>query len=232
VPVKPEEPNLRPDDLLVFIDETGDVQLSDPNHQLFGLGGCALPAPLYLPLIAEPWSRLKQAFFGGVENVLHASSMRPTNEQISALAGFFRNGQFMRIACLVDRTSGARVLYDTYGNCSTMIHAFIHQVAAGRSYKRIVIVVEASEALDRFAGAYFGNPSKFNWVEHDYLPVEVWRNRKSDRVAGLEVADFIMHAAGGQMRKGSLRGDDHRQDFRAVFSEVPDKWVRFAHLTD
>jgi len=43
--------------LLIFIDETGDEDFSDPKNPTFGRGGCGALMPEYKRRIAKPWRR-------------------------------------------------------------------------------------------------------------------------------------------------------------------------------
>jgi len=45
--------------LLIFIDETGNEDLSDPKNPTFGRGGCGSLVTEYKLRIAKPWRRLK-----------------------------------------------------------------------------------------------------------------------------------------------------------------------------
>ena len=66
---------IKPDTLLLFIDETGHEQLTDPNYPIFGMGGCAVMGNSYEHIIREPWRELKAQHFGGPDVPLHASDL-------------------------------------------------------------------------------------------------------------------------------------------------------------
>ena len=51
---------LPPRSLLIFVDETGNDDLSGPNNPTFGRGGCGVLLSEYKNSIAKPWRRLKR----------------------------------------------------------------------------------------------------------------------------------------------------------------------------
>jgi hypothetical protein len=216
-------------DLLAFVDETGHDSLSDPNHRLFGLGGCAVPLPVYYERLVKPWLELRNAHFGDIEGALHASELTPDGAGIEALAEFFRGYPFYRVAALVTPASVNDEGEEPYDLCASTLISFLHQIGVINSCRRIVLTFESAGAADAVATRSLSQQARFTDSAHDYLPISVFRARKRDRVPGLEVADFVMHAAGTQVRKG-LGQRPQRKDFQAVFSGVSDDWVRFGLL--
>ncbi len=218
-----------PTDLLAFIDETGHHSLSDPSHAVFGVGGCAIPFPHYADVLEGPWRALKHEYFSDATDALHASQISPTGAGVQAIASLFLTTPFYRLAALIDN----QVASDEhpYDRCGTLLLAFLHQLAAKTACSRIVLTFESLGSEDSIATRYFNQRARFSDSRIDYVPVTVFRARKQDQLPGLEIADFVMHAAGGQVRR-SLSVDHQRKDFRAVFSDVPDEWVYFGHLSD
>lgn len=53
-----EELKLPVRSLLIFVDETGNEDLSDPKNPTFGRGGCGCLYPAYRDLIKKPWCKL------------------------------------------------------------------------------------------------------------------------------------------------------------------------------
>src|SRR5262245_60657052 len=92
------------DTLVVFIDETGNEDYSDPNNPTFGRGGCAALGADYKRLIKKPWRKLKRERLGGVTKSFHATEFeqtRPTKVQISAISRFLKQ-PFWRFAVMSD----------------------------------------------------------------------------------------------------------------------------------
>ncbi len=87
--------------LLVFIDETGDEAFSDPQHPVFGLGGCAMLVADYTTWVRPRWLQMKQRFFGGPDVPLHANELRvPSQAQIDALCEVFAIDRFTRVVAV------------------------------------------------------------------------------------------------------------------------------------
>ena len=56
----PDTIPLTPRTLLVFVDETGNEDYSDPKNPTFGRGGCAVLGKEYRNKIKKPWRKLKR----------------------------------------------------------------------------------------------------------------------------------------------------------------------------
>ena len=88
---------INPATLLVFMDETGEESLSDPNAPFFGVGGLIVGCRQYFESVENPWHLIKDERFGGRGYPLHASDLRnPSTEQIDSLNTFFSNDTFGR----------------------------------------------------------------------------------------------------------------------------------------
>src|SRR6516225_7097380 len=77
--------------LLIFIDETGTEDLSDPKNPTFGRGGCGVLFSEYKLRIAKPWRHLKRERLGGAAKPFHAAEFertRPTMYQITGINAF------------------------------------------------------------------------------------------------------------------------------------------------
>ncbi len=93
-----------PRSLLIFIDETGNEDLSDPKNPTFGRGGCGSLMSEYKLRIAKPWRRLKRERLGGAAKPFHATDFeqtRPTMHQITGINAFLAR-PFWRFAAMCD----------------------------------------------------------------------------------------------------------------------------------
>lgn len=69
-------------------------------------------------------------------------------------------------------------------------------------------------------------------VDGKRIPFQCHLTRKDQAEPALEVADFIMHAAGGQVR-GSLKGrTGFRLDFQSVFQSVEDQLASYMSVEE
>jgi hypothetical protein len=216
---------VHPHCLMYFVDETGNEDFADPDFPVFGMGGCGLLAAAIEQNLRGPWRRMKDQHFGGAGTPLHASDLRaPAAEQLAALNNFFESQTFARFAVTM--------------TCKSQLPSGIKpiQVMPGLLRRRweeltprfvplpieVAFIHEASDRGDELLEQYFG-PSivtidgKQVNVHHGILP-------KGDEA--LEVADFVVHAAGGQARHGIKPDRPVRRDFEAVFLANP-LWSSF-----
>jgi hypothetical protein len=217
--------------LLVAIDETGHEQPSS-HHPAFGLGGCAFPIAMYTPWVRDPWRELKAAHFGGPDVPLHAVDLPPTEQQAEALGTFFRQGRFGRIGALTSVATSSEVPIPDYPLVAGFVVDRIGRLVEHFNCNGAVLVHEESARTDSLAATHFDFP----WITgpgSTQLPFVKFRMPKSANEPFLEVADFIMHAAGGQVRAslaGRAWGD--RKDFQAVFLTTPPELSEFREIQE
>jgi hypothetical protein len=206
--------------LMHFVDETGHEEFADDNYPVFGMGGCAILAAAVDQNLRKPWCDMKALYFGGADVPLHACDLRdPTKEQLEALNQFFETQTFGRFAVTMTRKTE---LPDQVKPIQVMPGLL------RRRWKEllprfqplpveVVFIHEASDRGDEMLERYFG-PSivKINrkdvTVHHGIMP-------KGDEA--LEVADFIVHTAGGQAKHGINPGHPARRDFESIFRKNP-----------
>lgn len=226
---------LEPTCLLVFIDETGDELFSDPHHPVFGLGGCAVLVGDYVNSVRPAWRRMKDQHFVGADSVLHANELRsPTADQLKALSSFFGQRHFARLAAVASGKSLLPNEYSPYQVVSRAFLARIERIALRFTFTRIALLMESSERANALAERHVG---PYNKADVEYLgrtvqvPIDHYFVPKAMNEPGIEIADFVMHAAGGQVRSectGPARG--FRKDFTAVFRDVPRELVEYMNI--
>lgn len=221
--------------LLAFVDETGHELFSDPKHPVFGLGGCILLVSEYVNQVRPTWLRLKEQYFGDANIPLHAAELRsPTQEQVNALNAFFASGRLARFTAVASEKSVLPDEYSTYQLVSRVMLARIERLARHSSFSRIVLLVESSARTNALAERHLG---PYATADLEYLertvkvPIDHYFVPKALTEPGIEIADFIMHAAGGQVRN-EITGKEprFRNDFRAVFQDVPRKLVDYMKI--
>lgn len=225
------EPPVDPHDSVVFLDETGDERFSDATHQVFGLGGCAIRASLYDAVVREPWEEMKTHAFHDHRGRMHASEMKPNQIQVEALAAYFRQQEFLRIAAMVTPESRHSNATERLAECCVFISAALQSFAQDGRASRLFFVIEDSHR----------RPAHVSWYLRQQIMIQSGKGRNAVPVvvgtmdkllgeAGLEVADFVMHAAGGQMRRGLSPTVEHRKDFATVFTDARQSLVRFTFV--
>jgi Protein of unknown function (DUF3800) len=209
--------------LMFFTDETGHENFADPNYPVFGLGGCAIISSAAEANIRKPWRAMKAAHFGGADVPLHASALRdPTSEQLNALSKFFREQQFARYAVTMSKSVvlptgmtpfelAARALANRFQDLLRRVSPEPNEVA---------LLHEASDRCNQLIQKYLGGTVVR--INDKLVPVHKGLVKKSRGLPELEVADFVMHAAG--RRAVHLHRDPTakaQKDFEAVFYSNP-----------
>jgi hypothetical protein len=209
--------------LLFFTDETGHENFADPNYRVFGLGGCAIISSAAEAIIREPWRAMKAEHFFGENVPLHANELRnPTAEQLNALSKFFREQQFARYAVTMSKSVvlptgmspfelAARTLANRFQDLLRRVLPEPNEVA---------LLHEASDRCNQLIQKHLGGTVV--QINGKLVPVHKGLIRKSHGLPELEVADFVMHAAG--RRALHLHRDPTakvQKDFEAVFHSDP-----------
>lgn len=227
---------LEPNDLLVCIDETGSETLSDPRYPVFGIGGCAIRGDRYVSEIDQPWREIKSSYFAGPDKPLHANDIDRRNDSgILALGEFFQQRQFARFATVI--TSATKI--DPPGTPPYLAAALavldqLRELIVRSTFYRFALVVESSHRGNPLVREHF---SGF-WPLLDTpdgparAPIERCFMSKEACNPGLEVADFIMHAAGTQSYATLRKRTTFRKDFEVVFMPSPDWFSDFQLITN
>lgn len=213
------ELKVSPNCLLFYIDETGHETFAN-THPVFGMGGCAELACNYEANIKTPWLQLKSQFFGDSNAILHAADLGKISlEQKIAFCEFFHENLFSRVYTTVSVASTKPDEIEPYHLIARCLLERMTKVAAYYPFDSIAIIFESSERLDKLAAKYF---SEYSFSENGKtIPIEYRRMPKHTREAGLEVADFIIHTAGGQARHKMDGKVGFRKDYECIFQKIP-----------
>jgi hypothetical protein len=227
-----ERLQVHPHCLMFLNDETGHEDFADPRNRVFGIGGCAVMAGAIDTAIKAPWRALKERYFGGQSVPLHAADLRaPTEEQLAALGKFFRQQEFGRFAVTMTASTSMPAGRRSFDVMPGIIRARWQELAARfqPTSVEVAFLHEASERGDPLIEEFFGElvghiDGKTIATHHGLLP-------KSAGDESMEVADFIIQAAGWQAARWA-RGDMRiRQDFQAIF-HANTLWSSFIHLDE
>ncbi len=221
---------LGPKTLLFAIDETGHENFNDPNYPFFGFGGCGVLVQDYLRLIEKPWTFMCKQFFSEFERPLHAADLRnPTNKQIESLNHFFTKFEFFRVATLAAKNA---INIKKYSSIKILSHALLerlYDVGQWAEFDRIFIIFEESERIEIKIIQSLAN-KKISRKGHE-ISIELGLMPKSSCNPALEIADFIIHTAGRQVRHRNTKDNNFLPDFSAVFKTVDSRLQSFMEIT-
>jgi hypothetical protein len=223
-PVGFEVLRLPPCSLLIFIDETGNEDLSDPKNPTFGRGGCGSLMSEYKRRIAKPWRRLKRERLGGASKPFHATEFeqtRPTPQQITGINGFIARG-FWRFATMCDARTELPVGIDAHKAISLVTLAYVARLVSKCDVNVVALIFESSDRGDSLVTRDYDLANmelKNMWgrrveVEGCFMP-------KAAMEPGLEVADLIVHTAGRQRRHEMAGRTGHTKDFQQIYWHSP-----------
>jgi hypothetical protein len=215
--------------LAVFVDDTGHEALVK-GHPVYGLGGCAVMGRDFERVIWQPWREVRRRVTGSPDTPLHASefSRFATQENIEAVADFFRSQPFARIGAIISIETKLANDLGPVATIAAVLQKRIVDIARWTPFDSLAIIFESSERADPliqdafqgFAIAEAGKP----------IPVDFYLMPKSAGEPALEVADFIMHAVGRQVRKNLARREGFALDYQAVFHSVDQRLVSYMEV--
>jgi hypothetical protein len=162
---------------------------------------------------------VRELVTGSPATQLHASDFMPQPAHIDAISNFFQANHFWRFAAVFTKETR---LVDEFSLMRTMKGALqnrINEMVNMTLCKEVVVIFEASQRTDKliqdaFQDLEISRGSKF-------IPFICYFMPKSAAEPALEVADFVMHAVGGQARQNLKQHGNYRADFCAVFHSVP-----------
>lgn len=216
MPRTEEEIKITAERLLVFIDDTGHETYK--GHNYYALGGCVVLGAGYAWL-KQQWRTVRQTINGDPDKPLHAADMQRKPENFEALAKFFLDPCFARIAAASTRkTPYPRDMHPAVPVMGTLEQQ-INGLANLLPCDGVAIIVESSQRADPVLKQHFGElKSEVVQVAH---PTEYFMMPKSSAEPGLEVADFIISAAGSQVRRIVEGRNGFAPDFKDVFDRLP-----------
>lgn len=220
-----ESLTLAPTTLVVFVDETGNEDYSDPKNPTFGRGGCAILGINYVKTIKKPWHKLKREVLGGASKPFHAATFeqsKPTLRQIVRINTFLRQ-PFWRFAVMSDIRTMLPDDVDGHRAISIVTMNFIRKlVATYGNVSKVSLVFEASGRGDDLVRRDF-DLANMNIANRAGYKIEVdgYFMDKRGMEPGLEVADLVAHTAGRQRRHQLAGKEGTVKDFQQMYWHSP-----------
>ncbi|MBL7190707.1 DUF3800 domain-containing protein [bacterium] len=226
------------DSFLIFIDETGVESLNDHNYPIFGIGGCGVLAKHYYSKIVLPWKDLKEREFDGSENPLHATGLKPNKSQIDSLNSFFIQSCFARMAVVISDKTKFKIRADVYAIAALDFPYRIKNILENTHFSEIIFIFESSQRTDYLTTKYFDNLRLMKEYPNGKVinvKLHKFRMKKEYNEPGLEVADFIINAAGTTVRdklNGKINEYIDRKDFNNIFNKAGLKLASFLEIKE
>jgi hypothetical protein len=215
--------------LAFYVDDTGHEALAS-GHPVYALGGCAVLGRDMERLLTQPWREVRKRVTGSPDTPLHANKFGNKAEHIEAVVEFFRLQAFFRFAAvLTDQTTLADEL-SIIRTMKEVLQRRIVEIAERTLCKEVKIIFESSERADPIVEGAFQDLEVRRGSK--LIPSECYFMRKSFGESALEVADFVMHAVGRQIRYGAKRPGGFVPDFSAVFHSVDRRFTSYMHLKE
>jgi hypothetical protein len=216
--------------LVVYIDDTGHEKLAR-KHTVYGLGGCAVLGRDLDRLILQPWRSVRRVITGSADTPLHASTLHTAVdglEEAGAIIAqffklpFYRLGAIIsKLAILPDDLSVIRIIKE-------VTELRINEIVGRTLCREVKNIFESSDRADPLIEEVFQNLEvRRGWK---VIPTECYFMSKKAGDPGLEMADFVVHAVGGQMRQNLKHRGRFRLDFQAVFHSVDRKYTSFLEV--
>lgn len=192
-------------EIVAFIDESGDTSLRDPGNPVFVFGACVAMGRDFPTTVRAPWLDLREKIMGDKKRPLHMReiSHRLSPEKLQALNTFFLSAKFKRVSiAITDRTSfenTAHVKKPVMEIGLSLLLNYIAEVMAGDSIvEGVSLVFENGPMIDKL---------RPHWARRELtrsdgvkLPVNWGVLDKGADEPALEAADFIAHTTAGFMR--------------------------------
>jgi hypothetical protein len=220
---------LTADTLVFFIDDTGHEALPR-GHYVYGLGGCGLMAP-ELDFLRAQWREVRRIVAGTPAAPLRASNLRVEElikEHIETITSFFTSHPIARIAVTITTATKLHPDISTVDLVSKALLNRIGDIAKWTQFGRLAIVIESSERADPLLQQAL-SALRLD-VDGAQVPADVYFMPKAAHEPALEVADFIVHTAGGQARSKLGGRSGFRLDYQAVFQSVDKKLLSCFHI--
>lgn len=215
------------DDLLVFIDDTGNETFAG-NQGFYGLGACVILEAGYQLSLKPKWGEVRRIIAGDAEAPLRASTMERKPENFAALSQFFLDPSFARIGVTTTKAIGLPATMHPSVPIMGQLRQEIAYLASVLPCKRVWVIVESSQRADQIVRECFDQLNSLD-ASHAF-PVERCFMPKSSREPGLEVADFIVSSASSEIQRRMRGKDGHTPDFNDVFCRLPKVGCRYHEI--
>jgi len=201
------------------------------NQPYYAVGGCVLLGEHYLS-IQQRWRKVRAVVNGSADVPLHASGLEQSGENLLAVSHFFATRGIARVAVAATSKTKFHVNMHTVAPVLGMLKAQIARVAARlpSAPSALALIFESSQRGDPLIIKHFGELQLL--TKGQALPTEHCLMPKTAKEPGLEIADFIVNAAGSQARRQLRNIPGFARDYEAVFHKLPSPYAEFFLITE
>lgn len=204
---------LRPNTLVIYVDDSGDEKIGDRAYPVFAFGGVACVSD-YMTAIGNDWRTMKALVFPQIKTALHAKEhLRETRlkgvKRDSVLAAMGHPGLARFGIVLTDRTIVPRdqVLASATIELTMRFDAIVNGLVA-RGYWQpggdVLIIFEESRRLEKAIEGHLGE------LSYEYggtkCPIDKGFMPKYAADPFLEMADFVAYSIGRNVRHQASHG--------------------------
>jgi hypothetical protein len=217
--------HLADDALIVFIDETGIEDFSDPQFPIFGRGGMAVLGNQYRRF-RKAWLKLKREYLGGARRPFHAAEFarsNPSLRQIQAINRFVAL-PFHRFAAMANGATVRPDDIDGHRAVSLLLRNFVINLVAQQDANSVALVFEGSDRGNSLVerDIQFSSEALVN-AHGRTIQFDGYFMPKAAMEPGLEIADLIAHTAGRHERQRHAGQAAFPPDFRNVFQRTEER---------
>jgi hypothetical protein len=215
--------------LAVFVDDTGHEALV-PDQPIYGLGGCAALGRDFGRIISDPWRKVRQRVMGSPDSPLHANKFSRTAapDDISTVAEFFRLQPFARLGATISIRTALIDEWNVIRTMKEVLELRINEIVGHTLCREVKVIFESSQRVDKLIEDAFQNFEVRRGWKH--IPSKCYFMPKAVGEPGLEVADFVMHAVGRQVRQNLKERGTFTPDFEAVFHGIDRRLSSFVEV--
>lgn len=207
--------NHTPEDLLIFLDETGNPKLND-QHPVFGVGGCATSGLDYQSFVKPVWQDIKFKIFGlSARDPFHASYHlnKASDEQIEDIAQFLVDPRIKKFSVIIDRH--VRVNDSSRGLDAVLssLQGLVNELAS-RPFALDHWIFEHSDTISRLClvNMIERGSNYFHMRGSGETSGGLSFIRKKMAEPGLEISDLIMYLVGLRSREAP--------SYRCVYDKI------------
>lgn len=233
-----EELVISPNDLVFYVDESGDERLSNRQHPVFAFGGVALVGVCHIE-IARAWQKMKSKIFPQVSGPLHSKTHlkdRISEAKRIAVLSAMDSKQLGRFGIVITNQtliSPDQIMPVACGSLASRFATIAEGMIDAGLWKRpgrVIAVFEHSSRLAPHIEQQFTDLALK--IAGQTIPLEGCFMPKSISNPFLEMADFVASTVGRNIKLQLENGRDQcNPNFQALFRDAGPPLMDYIEVT-